>query len=184
MPAAYPPDALMRDGLALIAHLGLTDYDLGGYSLGARTTVRMLANGATPRRVVLSGMGLTGIVSTAGARRVFPQRPDEPRAASSADQSEWMTEAFLKTTGGDPVALLHILDTFVDTDAAGAARDRRSRPQWSAGPRMTITARRRRWPMRCRTGRTSRCPGNHMSAVVKPELGPRSPISWRAERAP
>jgi len=29
-PAAYPPDILAEDGLALIAHLGLTDYDLGG----------------------------------------------------------------------------------------------------------------------------------------------------------
>ena len=61
-PAAYVPDILTGDGHALIAHLGLTDYDLGGYSLGARTTVRMLANGAAPRRVVLSGMGLAGIV--------------------------------------------------------------------------------------------------------------------------
>ena len=34
-PAAYPPDALADDGLALIEQLGLTDYDLGGYSLGA-----------------------------------------------------------------------------------------------------------------------------------------------------
>src|SRR5258706_358771 len=49
--ASYPPDALPRDGLALIAHLGLADYDLGGYSLGARTTVRMLVAGATPRRL-------------------------------------------------------------------------------------------------------------------------------------
>jgi pimeloyl-ACP methyl ester carboxylesterase len=66
-PAAYPPDVLMRDGFALIEHLGLTDYDLGGYSLGARTTVRMLANGAKPRRVILSGMGLTGLVRPMGA---------------------------------------------------------------------------------------------------------------------
>ena len=42
MPPPIRPDVLARDGLALIAHLGLTDYDLGGYSLGARTTVRML----------------------------------------------------------------------------------------------------------------------------------------------
>ena len=41
-PAAYPPDILADDGLALIAHLGLDDYDLGGYSLGARTCVRMV----------------------------------------------------------------------------------------------------------------------------------------------
>ena len=42
-PAAYPHDVLADDQMALIAHLGLTDFDLGGYSLGARTTARMLA---------------------------------------------------------------------------------------------------------------------------------------------
>ncbi|MBU6493132.1 MAG: alpha/beta fold hydrolase, partial [Burkholderiales bacterium] len=40
--AAYPPDVLADDGFALLEHLGLTDYDLGGYSLGGRTTMRML----------------------------------------------------------------------------------------------------------------------------------------------
>src|SRR5258706_11580064 len=49
-PAAYPPDVLARDGLALLGQLGLGDYDLGGYSLGARTAVRMIVDGATPRR--------------------------------------------------------------------------------------------------------------------------------------
>src|SRR5579859_7997641 len=34
--AAYPPDALADDGLALIEELGLTGYDLAGYSLGGR----------------------------------------------------------------------------------------------------------------------------------------------------
>ena len=66
-PAAYPPDALTRDGHALVAHLGLSDYDLVGYSLGARTTSRMLATGATPRRVVFSGMGLEGLTDTGRA---------------------------------------------------------------------------------------------------------------------
>ena len=39
--ASYPPDVLARDGLELIDHLGLADFDLGGYSLGARTSARM-----------------------------------------------------------------------------------------------------------------------------------------------
>ena len=30
-PAAYPADILAEDNLALIAHLGLENYDLGGY---------------------------------------------------------------------------------------------------------------------------------------------------------
>ena len=47
-PAAYPPDVLADDGLALVGHLGLGDgdYDLGGYSLGGRIVVRMLVRGA------------------------------------------------------------------------------------------------------------------------------------------
>src|SRR5262249_39934063 len=64
--SAYPPDVLADDGFALVEHLGLTDYDLGGYSLGARTTVRMLARGATPRRAIVGGIGLDGIVDTQG----------------------------------------------------------------------------------------------------------------------
>src|ERR1700722_8198981 len=60
-PAAYPPDALADDGLALIEHLGLTEYDLGGYSLGGRTVIRLLARGATPGRAILAGRGLRGV---------------------------------------------------------------------------------------------------------------------------
>ncbi|MEZ0242592.1 MAG: alpha/beta fold hydrolase, partial [Sphingomonas sp.] len=113
-PAFYPPDVLMRDGLALIAHLGLTDYDLGGYSLGGRTAVRMLANGVTPRRVVIAGMGLRGLIDTQGRGGYF-QRVLTNLGSFERGSSEWMTEAFLKTTKGDPEALLLILDTFVDT---------------------------------------------------------------------
>src|SRR5688500_7534139 len=62
--AFYPPDVLADDGLALIEHLGLSDYDLGGYSLGGRTAVRMVARGARPRLLVVSGMGLQGLLET------------------------------------------------------------------------------------------------------------------------
>lgn len=66
--SAYPPDILAEDGFALVEHLGLGvgDYDLGGYSLGGRTTIRMLALGGTPGRAIVGGMGLEGIVHTAG----------------------------------------------------------------------------------------------------------------------
>ena len=38
-PEHYPVGILARDLRELVAHLGLTDFDLGGFSLGARTTV-------------------------------------------------------------------------------------------------------------------------------------------------
>ncbi|MGK6320437.1 alpha/beta fold hydrolase [Sphingomonas sp. DT-204] len=168
-PAAYPPDVLMRDGFALIEQLGLSDYDLVGYSLGGRTSVRMLVHGARPRRVVLSGMGLRGIVHTEGRGGYF-RRVLTNLGSFERGTSEWMTEAFLKTTRGDPEALLLILNTFVDTSEAelaaidvpalvvnGADDDDNGSGQALAD--MLADA------------RYAEVPGNHMSAVTKPELG-------------
>lgn len=168
-PAAYPPDVLMRDGLALIAHLGLTDYDLGGYSLGARTTTRMLVNGATPRRVILSGVGLEGLVHTEG-RGTYFRHVLTNLGSFERGSAEWMTEAFLKTTKGDPEALLHILQTFVDTPREAIAA--------IAQPVAVITGAEdfdngygREVAELLPAGRYIEIPGNHMSAVTRPELG-------------
>lgn len=167
--AAYPPDVLMRDGLALIEHLELKDYDLGGYSLGARTTVRMLANGAAPRRVIVAGMGLSGLEHTAG-RGTYFRHVLTNLGSFERGSSEWLTEAFLKTTKGDPTALLQVLDTFVDTPAAvistiaqetlvAAGTD--DHDNGSAADLAALLPR----------GRLVELPGNHMSAVTRPELG-------------
>ncbi|OYX49127.1 MAG: alpha/beta hydrolase [Sphingomonas sp. 32-66-10] len=168
--AAYPPDALARDAEALIAHLGLTDYDLGGYSLGARTTVRVLARGVAPRpcRVVLSGLGDEGVTDT-GRRTGFFRSVLTGFGSFVRGDREFMSQAFLKTTGGDPVALLGILDTFVDTP-----------PQALAGFDLPVlvVAGVEDDEVGSFTGlvamlpdaRFVEIPGNHMSAVTRPEL--------------
>ena len=61
-PAAYPPGVLVRDAMALVAALGLEDYDVAGFSLGSRTAVSAVLAGLKPRRLVLGGMGLEGFV--------------------------------------------------------------------------------------------------------------------------
>lgn len=167
---AYPKDALTRDAFALVEQLGLgDDYDLVGYSLGARTMGRMLAEGARPKRLVFSGMGLEGL--TAANRRADHFRTILDGLGTFAKGSpQWMVEAFLKTTKGDPVALRLIIDTFVDTPievVRGISvptlvlcgeddTDNGSAPELAAaipGARLVET------------------PGGHMSAVTKPELG-------------
>jgi pimeloyl-ACP methyl ester carboxylesterase len=67
-PAAYPPDVLADDGLALVEHLGLGDgdYDLGGYSLGARIVLRLLVRGARPGRAIVAGQGLAKVSGPQG----------------------------------------------------------------------------------------------------------------------
>lgn len=168
-PACYPRDILADDGFALIRHLGLAAYDLAGYSLGGRTAMRMLVKGARPGKAVLCGMGLTGILNTGGRGDYF-RHVLTNLGGFERGSSEWMTEAFLKTTKGDPQALLLILETFVDTSREALAAIR--------VPTLVVTG-------EDDDDNGSGCalaeaipdaefqeiPGNHMSAVVKPELG-------------
>jgi pimeloyl-ACP methyl ester carboxylesterase len=168
-PSFYPKDILADDQFELIAHLGLTDFDLGGYSLGGRTVARMLARGAKPGGAVISGMGLQGLTNTESRgdyfRHVLTNLGQHERGSPA-----FMAEAFLKTTGGDPVALLRVLDTFVDTPAevlsginipVSVICGEDDNDNGSAAALAEILPR----------GTLSIVPGNHMSAVVKPELG-------------
>jgi pimeloyl-ACP methyl ester carboxylesterase len=168
-PACYPPDILARDGRELIAHLKLADYDLGGYSLGARTAVRMVIEGAAPRRLVVSGMGLRGLLRT-GSRSGHFRKVLEGMGTHPRGSPEWLAEAFLKTTGGDPQALLPLLGSFVDSSedelraiamptlVLSGAEDQDNGPAEDLArllPNATFVE----------------VPGNHMSAVTKPDLG-------------
>lgn len=168
-PACYPPDVLADDAMALIGQLGLTDYDLAGYSLGARTVARMLAKGATPRRAILSGMGLEGVSSTdhrrTHFRHILADLDGHPKGSPA-----WMAAMFIKGNQGDPVALDRILDTFVDTPEAvlasftlpvGVICGADDQDNGSAARLADLLPH----------GALITIPGNHMSAVTRPEFG-------------
>jgi pimeloyl-ACP methyl ester carboxylesterase len=168
-PAFYPPDILASDGLALLAHLGLEDYDLGGYSLGARTSVRMVVRRAAPKKLIVSGMGLTGLHST-GRRSGHFKKILTGLGTFERGTPEWLAEAFLKTTGGDPQALLPLLDTFVDTSETEIAA--------IAIPTLVLSGDEdsdngspQALAALLPNGEYVEVPGNHMSAVIKPDLG-------------
>lgn len=167
--AAYPADVLADDGFALIEHLGLTDYDLGGYSLGGRNTLRMLARGAKPRRAIVAGMGLDGMLHTAGRGEFFRRVLGNP-GTFKPGTAEWMSEAFLKTVGGDPVALLNILDTSVDTGFA-ELEEVQVPVAVICGAQDQDNGSAEELARALPQGRFVEIPGNHMSAVTKPELG-------------
>ena len=168
-PVHYPRDILADDQFALIAHLGLTEFDLGGYSLGGRTVARMLTRGCLPGRAIISGMGLEGLTQT-GKRSSHFKHVLDNLGAHEKGSPAWMAEAFLKTTGGDPVALRHILDTFVDNSDAELAA-------WSlpvaviCGEDDNDNGLASALAAALKHGKLFTVPGNHMSAVVKPDLG-------------
>lgn len=167
--ASYPPDILAADAFALVRHLGLAEHDLGGYSLGARTAVRMVIMGARPRRLVVSGMGLDGLLNTGGRSAHFTKILTN-LGTFERGSPEWMAEAFLKTIGGDPLALFPLLGSFVDSSEAELRR--------VAVPTLVLSGAddQDNGPAEALAhllpdARFVEVPGNHMSAVTKPDLG-------------
>ena len=76
----------------------------------------------------------------------------------------------MKTVGGDPVALLNVLNTFVDTPREALAR--------IAAPTLVLSGAEdhdngsaEALAAALPHGRYVAVPGNHMTAVTKPELG-------------
>lgn len=119
-PAAYPADVLASDAIALVQGLGLTDYDLGGFSLGARTSVRAVIGGLRPRRLVLGGMGLEGLAGWTGRQTFFLDviarfgtiRPGDPA---------YLSQQFMKAMNVDREAARLLLGTMTDTPPAALA---------------------------------------------------------------
>lgn len=112
--AAYPSDVLARDVAALVDALGLTDFDLVGFSLGSRTAVRAVINGAAPRRVVLSGMGLDGLSGWSRRADFFIDAIDRFDEVKRGDPA-FMAVSFMKTMKVDRDAVRLLLHSVADT---------------------------------------------------------------------
>jgi pimeloyl-ACP methyl ester carboxylesterase len=170
-PACYPADVLADDGLALVGHLGLDDYDLGGYSLGGRLVLRLLARGARPARAFVGGQGLdaldAGTSRTDGYRRLLTALVSGESFAAGSQEAQFA--AWIAGTGADPWAVRSVLDTMVATSAQALREvpvptlivvgDADSRGD-SAGELAALLP----------NGRLTRVPGDHMTALDAPEF--------------
>ncbi len=177
-PEAWPADVLALDIEALVNRLGLgSDFVLGGYSLGARTVIRLLARGMRPRAAIVAGMGLKGIVGGAERGQWFI-RMIEGRGSWQRGTPEFVAEAFMKASVKDPDAIIHLLRSQQSTPAEALAgldlptlvvcgaddRDNGSAPELAAAlPAATY----------------AEIPGNHMGSVTKPDLA-QAMIDWLA----
>ncbi|TCO60989.1 alpha/beta fold hydrolase [Actinocrispum wychmicini] len=167
-PAAYPPDVLVDDGLALIDHLGLDDYDLGGYSLGARVVLRMLVRGARPARAIVAGQGLDAVTrATGGDNRVLTALANGdtiPPGSPDAASAHW-----IRLSGNDPRALLHVLNALVPTPRAALTQV--TTPTLVAvGDRDTGQASADALAATLADARFTRVPGDHFTALGAPEF--------------
>ena len=115
--AHYPPDVLARDLEALVAHLQLRDFDVAGFSLGARTVAQALLRGLRPRRAALTGMGLEGLTH-ASRRQQFFLEAIAHEGQVKMGSPYWFAVQFMRTMKVDIVAAAHVVRTLTDVDPA------------------------------------------------------------------
>jgi pimeloyl-ACP methyl ester carboxylesterase len=165
----YPKGILARDLRELIAHLGLTDFDLGGFSLGARTTVEAVGEGLKPRKAILGGAGLEGLRNWK-QRKIFFLEAIAGFDTIPRGDPHWLSIQFMKSQKVDLVASAQLLESFEDAFVSwlqaftmptlvvcGDQDDDNGSAEELANvlPNATFVE----------------IPGTHMSSVTKPELG-------------
>jgi len=168
-PEHYPTGILARDLRELVAKLALEEFDLGGFSLGARTTVEAVGEGMRPRKAVLGGAGLEGLRNWKRRKDFFVE------AIALFDQAQrgdphWLSIQFMKSQKIDRVAAAQLLESFEDAFmtwlqaftmptlvVCGSEDD----DNGSAEELANILP----------NARFEEVPGTHMSSVTKPQLG-------------
>lgn len=169
--AAYPRGILARDLNELIAHLGLSEFDLGGFSLGARTIVQAVGEGLKPRRAILSGMGLQGLDHWQRRQQFYIDAIDKFDEAQRGDP-HWMSIQFMKTMKVDRVATRHVLGSFAAVDRAWLSRF--TMPTLVLiGTEDDDNGSARELADLLSDPTYAEVPGNHMNCITKPEFGER-----------
>jgi pimeloyl-ACP methyl ester carboxylesterase len=170
-PANYPADILVRDLRELIAHLGLETFDLGGFSLGARTTIDAVSHGVTPRRAILSGTGVDVLTNWERRCRFFVEAIDRFDEARRGDP-HWLSIQFMRTMKIDREAAALLLKALGDHPSPKEALAAFTMPtlvvcgseDHDNGSASELAA-------ALPNARYEEIPGTHMSSVTKPELG-------------
>jgi pimeloyl-ACP methyl ester carboxylesterase len=170
-PANYPPDILVRDLRELIAHLGLQEFDLGGFSLGARTTIDAVGHGVSPRRAILAGTGVDVLMNWERRSRFFLEAIERFDDARRGDP-HWLSIQFMRTMKIDLEAAALLLKALGDHPSPEEALAAFTMPtlivcgsedhdNGSASELAAVLP----------NARYEEIPGTHMSSVTKPQLG-------------
>lgn len=169
-PARYPANVLVDDVAWLIERLGLCDFDLGGFSLGARTALHAVVGGVVrPARLILGGMGTAGLGEWGRRSAFFKRVIDEFDTIPRGDPA-WMSVQFLKSQQVDRTAARLLLDTMSDLDLSRLAE--------VAVPTLVVCGDEDQdngsaadLAARLPDATFVEVPGTHMGSVTRPELG-------------
>ena len=167
----YPQLVLVRDLVELIEHLDVSDFDLGGFSLGARTVIEAVIGGVRPRRAILSGTGLDVLTNWDSRSKFYVEAIDRFDLVTRGDP-HWFAVQFMKTMKVDREAARLLLGTMRDREDKHGLVDAFTMPtlvlcgsedqdNGSAPELASILP----------NADYAEVPGTHMSSVTKAEFG-------------
>jgi len=165
----YPKGILARDLRELIALLAFSEFDLGGFSLGARTAVEGVGEGLRPRRAILGGAGLEGLRNWKQRKTFFVDAIAMFDKVQRGDP-HWLSIQFMKSQKVDRIAAAQLLESFEDafmswleafTMPTLVVCGDQDDDNGSAEELANVLP----------NAIFEQVPGTHMSSVTKPELG-------------
>lgn len=166
---AYPQDVMALDMDAVFPALGIGAFDLVGYSMGSRLAVKLIGRGLAPEKLILGGMGLTGLTNWKARRDHFLGLLKRFDTAKAGD-ADFVAISFMKSRKVDPVALGRLLLSMADI--APDVLDRVTMPTLvlcgvddndNGSAEALVEA--------LPNARRGTIPGNHMSAVTVRDFG-------------
>ena len=170
-PAHYPQLVLVRDLKELGAHLGLADFDLGGFSLGARTVIEAIIGGLRPRRAILAGTGLDVLTNWERRSHFYVEAIDCFDQVSRGDR-HWLAIQFMKTMKIDRPAARLLLGTMRDREPRDELVEAFAMPTLVVcGDQDDDNGSAVELANALPNANYAEVPGTHMSSVTKPELG-------------
>lgn len=170
-PDHYPQLVLVRDLKDLIGHLGLADFDLGGFSLGARTTIEAVIGGITPRRAILAGTGLDVLTNWERRSRFYIEAIDRFGQVSRGNP-HWLAIQFMKTMKVDREAARLLLGTMRDREPKDGLAEAFAMPTLVVcGDQDDDNGSAVELANALPNADYAQIPGTHMSSVTQPELG-------------
>jgi len=165
----YPPDVMALDMEAVIPALGLRAFDLIGYSMGSRLSVKLIERGLAPERLILGGMGVESLTNWQPRRDHFLGILDRFDSAERGDP-DFLAISFMRSMKVDPVALRRLLLSMIDIAETALATITMptlvvcGEKDDDNGSAEALAAALPDASLRI-------IPGNHMSAITLPEFG-------------
>jgi pimeloyl-ACP methyl ester carboxylesterase len=167
----YPQLVLVRDLQELIGHVDLADFDLGGFSLGARTTIEAVLGGLRPRRAILAGTGLDVLTNWERRSHFYVEAIDMFGQVSRGDP-HWLAIQFMKTMKIDRAAARLLLGTMRDRESKHGLAEAFTMPTLVVcGDKDDDNGSAIELANALPNAEYAEIPGTHMSSVTQPELG-------------